>query len=280
MDVGTRSATASGKSDTRVDSTWKIVRLRTDEAQPRRLNLLRPLAWLHSYDLAINVRLQLQLGPTDSPWTTAEVQSIEDYAGPPPGPGRIVLATVESHSDDVWRLELIDDAYRTASKLPISNLRVTGNHPLYSLDRRDWVEARDLRPGERLQTAAAAVRVQALERERASVPVVNLSVEGDHEYFAGDAEVLSHNCEVFAAHRVEDGLQIGRRITTKQAVHRLMRGEDTYASAKQVAKRLQKKAGTRRPIEDPGHNVGYYPHFHDGNRANGHSFYGQPQADP
>ena len=72
-------------------------------------------------------------------------------------------------------------------------LRGTGAHPLYSLDRADWVRVRDLRIGERLQTAEGAVSVEALEKVRGLHRVYNLEVEGDHEYLVGEAGVRAHN---------------------------------------------------------------------------------------
>ena len=72
-------------------------------------------------------------------------------------------------------------------------LRGTGSHPLYSLDRADWVRVRDLQIGERLQTAEGAVSVEALEKVRGLHRVYNLEVEGDHEYLVGEAGVRAHN---------------------------------------------------------------------------------------
>ena len=69
----------------------------------------------------------------------------------------------------------------------VAPLRGTGLHPLYSLDRDDWVRVRDLQIGERLQTAEGAVRVEALEKVRGLHRVFNLEVEGAHEYLVGEA---------------------------------------------------------------------------------------------
>ena len=64
-------------------------------------------------------------------------------------------------------------------------LRGTGSHPLYSLDRDDWVWIRDLQVRERLQTAEGAVTVEALEKVRGRHRIFNIEVEGDHEYLIG-----------------------------------------------------------------------------------------------
>ena len=75
----------------------------------------------------------------------------------------------------------------------VAPLRGTGLHPLYSLDRDDWVRVRDLQIGERLQTAEGAVSVEALEKVRGLHRVFNLEVEGDHEFLIGDAQIRAHN---------------------------------------------------------------------------------------
>ena len=98
------------------------------------------------------------------------------------GSGRLVVMTVNHLSNDVYEVGF-----------GVASLRGTGSHPLYSLDRDDWVRVRDLRIGERLQTAEGAVSVEALEKVRGLHRVYNLEVEGDHEYFAGEAGVRAHN---------------------------------------------------------------------------------------
>ena len=75
-------------------------------------------------------------------------------------------------------------------------LGVTGGHPLYSLDRDDWVRVRDLQVGERLQTAEGAVAVEALDRTREVLRVYNLEVGDDHEYSVGRKQLRSHNARL------------------------------------------------------------------------------------
>ena len=105
-----------------------------------------------------------------------------DIVEVPEGPGRVVMTTLTSASNDVYEMGFGEE---------VAPLRVTGSHPLYSLDRDDWV--RELQVGERLQTAAGAVSVEALEKVRGTFRVYNLEVEGDHEFLVGDALVRAHN---------------------------------------------------------------------------------------
>ena len=87
------------------------------------------------------------------------------------------------------------DVYELSFEKGTETLRGTGVHPLYSLDRDDWVRIRDLQLGERLQTAEGAVTVEALEKVREEHRVYNLEVLEVHEYFVGGAVALVHNAQ-------------------------------------------------------------------------------------
>ncbi len=69
----------------------------------------------------------------------------------------------------------------------------TATHRFWSVTRGDWFGARDLRVGESLLTPSGTVRVDEARVEAVLTPVFNLEVEGAHEFFVGDAEVLAHN---------------------------------------------------------------------------------------
>ena len=149
-----------------------------------RLRVLRPIDWFEERGLSRpgdRVFLELpELGV--SGW--ASLERMWEHGPLEPGPGRLVLSTTETTSNDVYELSFIEDA---------EALRGTGSHPLYSLDRDDWVRVRDLQVGERLQTAEGAVTVEALEKVRGVHRVYNLEVDADHEYLVGEAGVRAHN---------------------------------------------------------------------------------------
>ena len=179
--VGDRVLTAKGGSSSRAPDDRAVfsLRLRQGEAVAD-IELLRPRAWGPEEGEGGRVWLDLaELGAEG--W--AEVLAIRapEVAS---GVGRLVTGTFERLSDDVYEVRFSGEA---------AVLRGTGSHPLYSLDRDAWVQVRDLRLGERLQTAESAVRVEALEKVRGVHRVYNLEVEGDHEYLVGDAWVRAHN---------------------------------------------------------------------------------------
>ncbi len=185
--VGDRVQTIQGESATQVDRTWRVVRTTIeDEDVPGHVlhvELLRAPSWLEANGIR-------QVGDSiylDLPELGARGWGRVAYLGPVPdvseGEGRVVLSTVNHVNNDVYELSFAEGG----------TLRPTGRHPLYSLDRDDWVRVKDLQVGERLQTAEGAVTVEALEKVRGLHRVYNLEVEGDHEYLVGEAGVRAHN---------------------------------------------------------------------------------------
>lgn len=73
---------------------------------------------------------------------------------------------------------LNNDAYELSFVEGAEGLRGTGAHPLYSLDRNDWVRIRDLQVSERLQTAEGAVTVEAVEKVRGTHRVYSFACTG------------------------------------------------------------------------------------------------------
>ncbi|MGW1817946.1 polymorphic toxin-type HINT domain-containing protein [Streptomyces sp. NPDC002125] len=77
-----------------------------------------------------------------------------------------------------------------------SALTATDTHPFWSVDRRGWVDAGEIRPGAELRTpAGTALTVAAVSRYTQRQTTYDLTVVGIHTYyvFAGDTPVLVHN---------------------------------------------------------------------------------------
>jgi intein/homing endonuclease len=72
-------------------------------------------------------------------------------------------------------------------------LKVTPNHPLF-VDG-SWKEAELLKVGDKLFTGNSTLKeIISIEKKRANVPVYNLRVADNHNYFAGG--FLVHNKDV------------------------------------------------------------------------------------
>ena len=72
------------------------------------------------------------------------------------------------------------------------------------------------------------------------------------------------------------GLEIGERISEKQAINRLRseKGLDVFSDCKELARSLAKRALKGKPMFHDANKAGYFPHFHPNMHENGsHSFF-------
>jgi hypothetical protein len=77
-----------------------------------------------------------------------------------------------------------------------AKITATSGHPFWLPEYGRWAEAGDLEPGMWLETAAGTwVQITAIDDAHRSQKVHNLTVEGQHTYFAlaGDTALLVHN---------------------------------------------------------------------------------------
>ncbi|MBQ0989362.1 hypothetical protein KBX08_04560 [Micromonospora sp. H61] len=110
--------------------------------------------------------------------------------------------TGETDTEQVEQLHLNQDTelanvtVQSASQ-PVEVLETTQNHPFWSVDRRDWVEAKDLRAGEGLLSDdRTPIRVVEVHNHLGSRAMRDLTVAEIHTYYvlAGTTPVLVHNC--------------------------------------------------------------------------------------
>lgn len=83
---------------------------------------------------------------------------------------------------------------RARSHLRLNGLQVTGTHP-FAVGEDEWREAGKLRVGDRLM-GNGDTEVEELERVDRAADVFNMTVDGTHNYYVGDApgkELLVHN---------------------------------------------------------------------------------------
>ena len=184
--AGQRVASAYEDQDTEVTEDWQQVRVVIGEegtADHAVVEMLRPPDWLEQHEGVVGAQLFIDSEELNiAAWGV--IDRVVSAPKPAPGSGRLVLATSERWSRDVYELEL------EGGMAPV---QVTGEHPIYFLDADGWVKVRDLQVGERLQTEKGALAVASLERERGLQRVYNIEVEGEHEYLIGDAGLRVHN---------------------------------------------------------------------------------------
>ena len=80
-----------------------------------------------------------------------------------------------------------------------TEIRATDVHPIWSVDREDWVPAGKLEPGEQVDTLGGPVAVANVERLESRVDVHNIEVHGEHVFRVTADGVLVHNaCPEYA----------------------------------------------------------------------------------
>jgi hypothetical protein len=72
---------------------------------------------------------------------------------------------------------------------------ITGTtiHPVWSVDRKEWVPLAELTDGETLQGLDGLAIVLSVTLSRVSQPVYNIEVHGEHVYQVGELGVVVHN---------------------------------------------------------------------------------------
>ncbi len=112
-----------------------------------------------------------------------------------------LTSTSSSPTDPLTTLQTSEEAllYPRASRATSidpswERIGVTGNHPIWSQDRHDYVAAMDLRIGERLKNLSGDIHwVQQKLPRPGPTPVYNLEVQDEHVYYVGASGVLAHN---------------------------------------------------------------------------------------
>lgn len=101
------------------------------------------------------------------------------------GEGRLITGLYQHQSAITYVLKIASEAY------PIG---VTGNHPIWSEDRQEFVRADVLQVDERLLSLTAGVTTATSIIPRGPPePVFNLEVDVDHVYNVGHSRLLVHN---------------------------------------------------------------------------------------
>ncbi|MCB9651065.1 MAG: DUF2431 domain-containing protein [Deltaproteobacteria bacterium] len=229
--VGMRVATAATQdassaaqaellSGTSVDETWQVVRL--EFADPKRpgdvveVELLRPQRWFAEYGVSsAGTQVQFPAKAVPGVQGLGTVVAIRPAPKVVDGPGRVVLMTLKHTDVEMYSLRVEETGETFA---------VTGSHPMWSLDREDWVAVRDLYVGEQLEGVAGGSGGRR----------VGWDAVDDGGGGAVEAEPPSTEGGGAAAWRQVRGLQVGartesaRRAVTIAALERIRDGAVVY----------------------------------------------------
>jgi hypothetical protein len=166
--------------------------------------LLRPRWWIAQHSIVAGKHLPMNIEELQV-HGSALVTSIDDCPEIADGEGSVVTATFNTREvHEIVRAEIIgpDGAIETISGTPI--------HPIWSVDRNDWIQLSELQEGECLQAAYGFATVVSVAIVNTSVPVYNIEVHGEHVYQVGELGLLVHNaCEVLVSRWGREGLENG-----------------------------------------------------------------------
>ncbi len=183
-----QAAPSWDRLDAAIDpASWRQVSLVMATAEDRfDITLLRPVDWLEACQAAVGAEIHLII-PEQGLDGPATVLAMDPCPALPPGLGRIVTGTFTHIRDGILSLTL------DGVESPIG---VTANHPIFSVERNDFVLAEELQVGETLRTLEGTIRIASIERLTEEARVFNLEVHGEHVYHVSADGILVHNsCE-------------------------------------------------------------------------------------
>jgi hypothetical protein len=183
--------------ETAVDpATWRLLRLyaeqRWDDGTLDTIHVetLQPPEWIEHFGAEVGAEVPppldlIEMGLPENLMT--KVVANEPCPTIEPGPGRVVLSTVNHLNPDVWELTVEDAAGGT------ERLRPTGLHKFYSDTRRDWVCTKEIHDNEVIRGRAGPLTLVSKRPLGKTERVYNLTVEGEHVYYVSSAALLTHN---------------------------------------------------------------------------------------
>jgi hypothetical protein len=217
--VWTNQAGVAPPSETEVDArTWRQLVLRAEvpwedgTVDDLNVETLRPPAWIaaHRPQVGASISLPLDLVEMGLPTTLrAQVVAIKPCPAIAPGPGRVVLTTVNHLNRDVRELTVCDAQGHQ------ERIRPTGLHRFYRETDAAWVHVDQLGPGDALRGRSGRLTVVVMARVPRVHRVYNLTVEGEHLYQVSSLGAFAHNtgCSQATAE-----LATGGNTTTKVTV--------------------------------------------------------------
>ena len=149
--------------------------------------IIRPRSWILESGLCAGRMLPLNL-PELEISGLALANSIDDCPAIANGEGSVVTARFVTREVHVVASVDVLGADGT-----VETITGTTIHPVWSVDRQEWVPLAELADGETLQGLDGLAVVLSVSLSRVSQPVYNVEVHGEHVYQVGELGVVVHN---------------------------------------------------------------------------------------
>jgi hypothetical protein len=153
------------------------------DGTPVKAEFLRPRDWVERLGLSVGGLLPVGVSELNID-CEAVVTSITPCPEIAEGEGRVVTGRFVTRDAGNLVTVALDNG---------TEIRATDVHPVWSVDREDWVPAGDLEPGELVDTLAGPVAVLSVERLESALDVYNIEVHGEHVFRVTADGVLVHN---------------------------------------------------------------------------------------
>jgi hypothetical protein len=149
--------------------------------------IIRPRSWILASGLCAGRMLPLNL-PELEVSGLALVTAIDDC--PPIAGGEGSVVTARFVTREVHVVASVDVLGADGT---VETITGTTIHPIWSVDRQEWVPLAELADGETLQGLDGLAVVLGVTLSRVSQPVYNIEVHGEHVYQVGELGLVVHN---------------------------------------------------------------------------------------
>ena len=149
--------------------------------------IIRPRSWILESGLCAGRMLPLNLPELEASGL-ALVTAIDDC--PPIADGEGSVVTARFVTREVHVVASVDVLGADGT---VETITGTTIHPVWSVDRQEWVPLAELTDGETLQGLDGLAVVLSVSLSRVSQPVYNIEIHGEHVYQVGELGVVVHN---------------------------------------------------------------------------------------
>ncbi len=153
------------------------------DGTPVRAEFLRPREWVERNGIVAGSALPIAISELEIEGD-AFVTSITACPPVAEGPGRVVTGRFVTRDAG----NLVQIALENGTEI-----RATDVHPIWSMEREEWIPAGELVPGELVDTLTGPVAVEAVQRLHSGHDVYNIEVHGEHVFRVTADGVLVHN---------------------------------------------------------------------------------------
>jgi hypothetical protein len=149
--------------------------------------IIRPRSWILASGLCAGRMLPLNL-PELEVSGLALVTAIDDCPPIACGEGSVVTARFVTRE-----VHIVASVDMLGADGTVETITGTTIHPVWSVDRQEWVPLAELAEGETLQGLDGLAVVLSVTLSRVSQPVYNIEVHGEHVYQVGELGLVVHN---------------------------------------------------------------------------------------